>query len=50
MLRAFGVEKVSILAGGLEGWRRDELPLEQGVPEVDEGNSTCASILSKLSA
>ena len=37
MLRTFGVEKVSILAGGLEGWRRDELPLEQGVPEVAEG-------------
>ena len=25
-----GVERVSIVAGGLEGWRRDELPLEQG--------------------
>ena len=37
MLRTFGVEKVSILAGGLEGWRRDELPLEQGMPEVAEG-------------
>lgn len=49
MLRTFGVEKVSILAGGLEGWRRDELPLEQGMPEVAEGNSTCGSILSKLS-
>lgn len=31
MLRTFGVEKVSIVAGGLEGWRRDELPLEQGL-------------------
>ena len=38
MLRTFGVEKVSILAGGLEGWRRDELPLEQGLPELPEGD------------
>ena len=37
MLRAFGVEKVSILAGGLAGWQRDELPLEQGVPDIPEG-------------
>ncbi|MBA7935197.1 3-mercaptopyruvate sulfurtransferase [Klebsiella sp. RHBSTW-00215] len=38
MLRTFGVEKVSILAGGLEGWRRDELPLEQSLPELPEGD------------
>ncbi|QGN39175.1 3-mercaptopyruvate sulfurtransferase [Klebsiella oxytoca] len=38
MLRTFGVEKVSIVAGGLEGWRRDELPLEQGLPELPEGD------------
>ncbi|EME8415860.1 TPA: 3-mercaptopyruvate sulfurtransferase [Klebsiella oxytoca] len=38
MLRAFGVEKVSIVAGGLEGWRRDGLPLEQGLPELPEGD------------
>ncbi|MDM4207044.1 3-mercaptopyruvate sulfurtransferase [Klebsiella spallanzanii] len=38
MLRTFGVEKVSILAGGLEGWRRDELPLEQGLLELPEGD------------
>lgn len=38
MLRTFGVEKVSIVAGGLEGWRRDGLPLEQGLPEVPEGD------------
>ncbi|MDD9650289.1 3-mercaptopyruvate sulfurtransferase [Klebsiella pasteurii] len=37
MLRTFGVERVSIVAGGLEGWRRDELPLEQGLPELPEG-------------
>lgn len=36
MLRTFGVEKVSIVAGGLEGWRRDGLPLEQGLPELPE--------------
>ena len=38
MLRTFGVEKVSIVAGGLEGWRRDELPLEQGHPDLPEGD------------
>ncbi|EHT12058.1 3-mercaptopyruvate sulfurtransferase [Klebsiella michiganensis] len=37
MLRTSGVERVSIVAGGLEGWRRDELPLEQGLPELPEG-------------
>lgn len=37
MLRTFGVERVSIVAGGLEGWRRDELPLEQGLSELPEG-------------
>ncbi|HCZ9100818.1 TPA: 3-mercaptopyruvate sulfurtransferase [Klebsiella michiganensis] len=38
MLRTFGIEKVSIVAGGLEGWRRDGLPLEQGLPELPEGD------------
>ena len=38
MLRTFGVEKVSIVAGGLEGWRRDGLPLEQGLPGLPEGD------------
>ncbi len=38
MLRTFGVEKVSIVAGGLEGWSRDGLPLEQGLPELPEGD------------
>lgn len=38
MLRTFGVEKVSIVAGGLEGWRRDDLPLEQGLPDLPEGD------------
>lgn len=38
MLRTFGVEKVLIVAGGLEGWRRDGLPLEQGLPELPEGD------------
>ena len=38
MLRTFGVEKVSIVAGGLEGWRRDGLPLELGLPALPEGD------------
>lgn len=38
MLRTFGIEKVSIVAGGLEGWHRDGLPLEQGLPELPEGD------------
>lgn len=38
MLKTFGVEQVSILAGGLTGWQRDELPLQQGdvtLPEAE---------------
>ena len=38
MLKTFGVENVSILAGGLGGWQRDELALEKGdadLPEAD---------------
>lgn len=37
MLRTFGVENVSILAGGLAGWQRDELPLQEGEVELPEG-------------
>ncbi|MGU0057013.1 3-mercaptopyruvate sulfurtransferase [Enterobacter hormaechei] len=37
MLKNFGVEKVSILAGGLAGWKRDELPLQQGDVTLPEG-------------
>lgn len=37
MLKTFGVENVSILAGGLAGWQRDELLLEQGDVDVGEG-------------
>ncbi|MGS7929343.1 3-mercaptopyruvate sulfurtransferase [Escherichia coli] len=37
MLRTFGVEKVSILGGGLAGWQRDELLLEEGAVELPEG-------------
>jgi thiosulfate/3-mercaptopyruvate sulfurtransferase len=40
MLKNFGVEKVSILAGGLAGWKRDELPLQQGDVTLPEGIST----------
>ncbi|QKJ88226.1 3-mercaptopyruvate sulfurtransferase [Paramixta manurensis] len=38
MLKAFGVEQVSILAGGLQAWKQAELPLETGavnLPEAD---------------
>jgi Rhodanese-related sulfurtransferase len=38
MLRTFGVQKVSILAGGLAGWQRDELVLEQGNVKGAEGD------------
>ena len=37
MLRTFGVENVSILAGGLAGWQRDDLLLETGDVELPEG-------------
>lgn len=38
MLKNAGVEKVSILAGGLAGWKRDELPLQQGDVTLPEGD------------
>ncbi|WP_455425396.1 3-mercaptopyruvate sulfurtransferase [Dryocola sp. LX212] len=37
MLRSFGVENVSILAGGLADWKREEFPLQQGNVELPEG-------------
>ncbi|MDU2940232.1 MAG: 3-mercaptopyruvate sulfurtransferase [Enterobacteriaceae bacterium] len=37
MLRTFGAQHVSILAGGLVGWLRDGLPLESGVASMSEG-------------
>ncbi|EFA6622916.1 3-mercaptopyruvate sulfurtransferase [Escherichia albertii] len=37
MLRTFGVERVSILGGGLAGWQRDDLLLEEGTVELQEG-------------
>lgn len=37
MLRTFGVENVSILAGGLADWQREEYPLQQGDVELPEG-------------
>lgn len=37
MLRTFGVENVSILAGGLAGWEREELPLQEGEAAWSEG-------------
>ena len=41
MLRTFGVENVSILGGGLAGWQRDELPLQEGNVELPEGLMQC---------
>ncbi|HEY1847121.1 MAG TPA: 3-mercaptopyruvate sulfurtransferase [Buttiauxella sp.] len=38
MLRTFGAENVSILAGGLADWQREELPLQQGDVEQPEGD------------
>ncbi|KNC10214.1 3-mercaptopyruvate sulfurtransferase [Klebsiella sp. RIT-PI-d] len=38
MLRTFGAQRVSILAGGLVGWLRDDLPLESGNNEQPEGD------------
>lgn len=37
MLRAFGVQNVSILAGGLAEWQRDEYPLVAGDVSLPEG-------------
>lgn len=37
MLRTFGVENVSILAGGLAGWQREDLPLQEGEAACSEG-------------
>ena len=37
MLKTFGVENVSILAGGLAGWQRDELLIEKGDVDAGEG-------------
>lgn len=42
MLRTFGVENVSILAGGLAGWQRDELPLQTGNVDLPEGEFDAA--------
>ena len=49
MLKNFGVEKVSILAGGLAGWKRDELPLQQGDVTLPEGDATFdANVVKRL--
>lgn len=42
MLRTFGVENVSILGGGLAGWQRDDLPLQEGNVELPEGDFDAA--------
>ncbi|WP_029593604.1 3-mercaptopyruvate sulfurtransferase [Franconibacter pulveris] len=38
MLRAFGVQNVSILAGGLAEWQRDGYPLIEGEVSLPEGD------------
>ena len=38
MLRAFGVQNVSILAGGLAEWQRDGYPLVEGEVNLSEGD------------
>lgn len=51
MLKAFGADNVSILAGGLAGWKRDELPLQQGdvaLPEGDFDASLDAALVKRL--
>lgn len=51
MLRYFGVERVSILAGGFAGWQRDELPLEQGdanLPQSDFEVKVDPSLVKRL--
>jgi len=37
MLKHFGARQVSILAGGLAGWQRAELPIASGKVELPEG-------------
>lgn len=51
MLRYFGADNVSILAGGLAGWQRDALPLEQGnvtLPESDFDVKTDPTTVKRL--
>lgn len=38
MLNYFGAEQVSILAGGLTGWQKADLPLESGAVNLPEGD------------
>lgn len=42
MLRTFGVENVSILGGGLAGWQRAALPLEESDVTLPEGEFDAA--------
>lgn len=37
MLRHFGVKQISILAGGLAGWKQAQLPLARGALNIAEG-------------
>lgn len=46
MLRSFGVKKVSILAGGFNAWKAQQLPLENGMPA--KNHATFAAQLDPL--
>lgn len=46
MLRSFGVKKVSILAGGFNAWKAQQLPLESGMPA--KNHTTFAAQLDPL--
>lgn len=46
MLRSFGVKKVSILAGGFNAWKAQQLPLESGMPA--KNHATFAAQLDPL--
>ncbi|MFH8132871.1 3-mercaptopyruvate sulfurtransferase [Pantoea osteomyelitidis] len=51
MLRAFGVERVSILAGGLQAWKAAELPVSTGavtLPEAEFEASYDSSLVKRL--
>lgn len=48
MLRTFGVENVSILAGGLAGWQRDDLLLETDSVALPEGDFTVKFAAGKI--
>ena len=40
LLRVMGMENVFVLDGGLDGWKAKGLPLESGMPEIEEQTFT----------